>query len=272
MNAILFYRRVVFVLVFSSVLPVGVAFGESLPNLIKAGIDALCADFAAIVSKAEGNFTSRNPFGCLGAFQFCPATFIQYFAGTTDEFLNNPKAQTAAWTQYEKNQWSLAKKNGLTNIIGNVIEFAPPIGPTKITASAILMACQFGCGKFGKLANYVSRGDCSASNVKDGNGVSVCTYLAKGAGQNVSCFTSEPPDVSVKPTTVVAKPENPTKPEAALTKPSELLPTPQFAPTTSCPDFGKDGPLEVLVGRYTLRFGSTASPDSIKKYLGVLKE
>ncbi|GCC44275.1 hypothetical protein chiPu_0028075, partial [Chiloscyllium punctatum] len=53
------------------------------------------------------------------------------------------------------------------------------------------MACQFGCGSNGKLANYVASGDCNARNVKDGNGVSVCTYLVRGAGYDVSCFTGQ---------------------------------------------------------------------------------
>ncbi len=45
--------------------------GESAANLTAAGIPANCADFAAKVSSSEGNWNSVNPYGCLGAFQFC---------------------------------------------------------------------------------------------------------------------------------------------------------------------------------------------------------
>jgi hypothetical protein len=228
--------------------------GETVASLVQAGIKEICADFAAIVSKAEGNFTSRNRFGCLGAFQFCPATLVQYFTGTAGEFLNSPTSQTGAWTNYEKTQWALAKKNGLSNLIGLILDLGPA-GPIKITASSILMACQFGCGKFGLLANFVNGGkDCDASDVKDGFGVSVCSYLAKGVGKNVSCFTGEPPDVETKP--------SPT--------PSETIAAKQPESPGVCADLGKDGPLEILVGRYTLRFGSTASAETIKKYLDVI--
>jgi hypothetical protein len=59
------------------------------------------------------------------------------------------------------------------------------------------MACQFGCGANGKLANYAAGGNCDASNVKDGNGVSVCSYLIRGAGYDVSCFTGSNNNCSI---------------------------------------------------------------------------
>jgi hypothetical protein len=34
--------------------------------------------------------------------------------------------------------------------------------------------------------------------VKDGNGVSVCTYLLRGAGYDVSCFTGQQSNVCVQ--------------------------------------------------------------------------
>jgi hypothetical protein len=141
--------------------------GESFTSLVSAGLNELCARFGAVVSASEGNFKSRNPFGCLGAFQFCPATFVQFFAGTAEEFLNNPSAQTAAWTNYEKTQWELAKKGGLTKLIGQAFILAGK--SITIDESAILMACQFGCGKLGKLANFAASHNCDAANVKDGS-------------------------------------------------------------------------------------------------------
>jgi hypothetical protein len=231
--------------------------GESIGSLISAGLDKLCAGFGAIVSASEGNFGSRNPFGCLGAFQFCPATFVQFFAGTAEEFLNSPNAQTTAWTNYEKTQWELAKKGGLTKLIGQALTFAGK--SIIIDQSAILMACQFGCGKLGKLANYAASANCDARNVKDGNGVSVCSYLVRGVGKEVSCFTGGP----VGPIVIPPPPPPPPPPNNG-----------QQAVATCGVDsvFGKEGPVEILVGRYTLKFGTAASTDTISKYINILNE
>lgn len=161
--------------------------GESLVSLTDAGIPANCARFAAMVSASEGNFGSRNQANCLGAFQFCPGTFERYYKGSAESFLNDPSVQIAAWTQYEQDSWSQAQRNGLTSLMGEQVCSGGRCAT--IDPSAILMACQFGCGKGGKLANYTASRDCNARNVKDGNGISVCTYLAKGAGYDASCFT-----------------------------------------------------------------------------------
>lgn len=163
--------------------------GESVASLVNAGIPANCGKFAAMVSAAEGNFGTTNQYGCLGAFQFCPGTFERYYSGSAQSFLNSPEAQVAAWTRYEQNAWSQAQKNGLTGLIGQQVCAGGRCAT--IDQSAILMACQFGCGLGGKLANYAAGGDCNARNVKDGNGVSVCTYLVKGAGYDASCFTGQ---------------------------------------------------------------------------------
>lgn len=163
--------------------------GQSAASLTDAGMPANCADFAAKVSSSEGNFGSTNPSGCLGAFQFCPGTFERYYSGDAQSFLNDPSAQTAAWTKYEQDSWGQAQKNGLTSLVGQQVCSGSHC--TTIDQSAILMACQFGCGARGKLANYAAGGDCNARNVKDGNGVSVCTYLVRGAGYDVSCFAGQ---------------------------------------------------------------------------------
>jgi hypothetical protein len=164
--------------------------GESAASLIAAGIPANCAPFAAKVSAAEGNFGTTNQYGCLGAFQFCPGTFERYYTGSAQSFLNDPQAQVAAWTRYQQNSWSQVRKNGMDSLVGQQVCSGGRCAT--IDQSAILMACQFGCGKGGKLANYAASGDCNARNVKDGNGVSVCTYLVKGAGYDASCFTGDP--------------------------------------------------------------------------------
>ena len=175
--------------------------GETIPSLIGAGVDADCAPFAAAVSRTSGNFSSRDSFGCAGAFQFCPGTLIQYFQGSVDEFLASPSAQVAAWKAYLKTQWQLAKYNGVTNLIGQSLSFQER--SIIIDQSAILMACEFfGCGASSKLAHYVRGRDCNATDVKDGNGTSVCQYLVKGAGLNVSCFVGESAAQFVKSTTV----------------------------------------------------------------------
>lgn len=171
-------------------LSVSAAFaGESAANLTAAGIPSNCADFAAKVSSSEGNFGTTNQFGCLGAFQFCPGTFERYYSGSAQSFLNDPSAQVAAWTRYEQNEWSKAQSNGMTSLIGQQVCYGGRCAT--IDQSSILMACQFGCGQRGKLANYAASGDCNARNVKDGNGVSVCSYLIRGAGYDASCFTGD---------------------------------------------------------------------------------
>ncbi len=163
--------------------------GQSVSSLIDAGMPANCANFAAKVSSSEGNFGTTNQYGCLGAFQFCPGTFQQYYSGSAQSFLNNPSAQVTSWTSYEENSWSQAQKNGLTSLVGQQVCSGGQCAT--IDQSSILMACQFGCGAKGKLANYMASGDCNAANVKDGNGVSVCSYLIRGAGYDVSCFTGQ---------------------------------------------------------------------------------
>jgi hypothetical protein len=161
--------------------------GQSAQSLIDAGLPAQCSDYAAKVSSSEGSFGSVNQFGCVGAFQFCPGTFEQYYTGSKQSFLNDPSAQIAAFTKYEKDQWALAQKNGLNSLIGKQACFNGTC--STITESSILFACQFGCGANGKLANYFASGDCNARNVKDGNGLSVCSYLQRGSGYDTSCFT-----------------------------------------------------------------------------------
>jgi hypothetical protein len=169
--------------------------GETASSLIDAGMPANCAPFAARVSASEGSFGSTNQANCVGAFQFCPGTFEAYYSGSRKSFLTDPSSQVSAWTKYEQNSWARAQRNGLTSLLGQQVCSAGQC--VTIDRSAILMACQFGCGGGGKLANYVAGGDCGASNVKDGNGVSVCSYLVRGAGFDVSCFTGKGADCSI---------------------------------------------------------------------------
>ena len=166
--------------------------GESAIDLTNAGMPAQCAAFGAKVSSSEGNWGSINQFGCLGAFQFCPGTFQQYYSGSAQSFLDDPKAQVAAWTSYEQSEWTKAQSNGLTSLIGTQVCTGGSC--FTVSQSSILMACQFGCGANGKLANFAKGGDCTASNVLDGNGVSVCSYLQRGAGYDASCFTRQTAD------------------------------------------------------------------------------
>jgi hypothetical protein len=239
----------------------------TLAALIEAGINELCAAFAQIVTGAEGTWTSDNQYGCLGAFQFCPGTFLQYFKGTVQAFLSNPSAQVTAWQNYERDEWKAAITNGLTKLEGSTVTYAsskskPPRTAT-IDDSAILMACQFGCGKYGLLYNYAAKKNCDAANVKDGNGVSVCDYLIDGANQIVSCYTgkSPPPSGTTPPPpggTASNPPSNPSNGGGMF-------------PTCSS-EFGTQGPIEISTGQYTLRFGPQVSAATIQGYLGLLKQ
>lgn len=169
---------------------VGVAVaGVSRDDLIAAGMPAGLADYAANVSSSEGNWSSVNPYGCVGAFQFCPGTYEKYFPDVSkSEFLNNPSMQVNGWMQYQANEWSSAQNLGMTSLIGQQVCYGGQC--TTISASSILKACQFGCQSLkGKLGQYLQTGDCNAAGVKDGNGVSVCSYLISGAGIPVEELT-----------------------------------------------------------------------------------
>lgn len=167
--------------------------GETAMSLFNAGMPSECAEYASNVTQSEGSFTSVSPavngIQCYGAFQFCEGTIEDYWSGSKQDFLANPSAQVAAWRQYEQRQWSAAQRNGLTSVIGQQVCYNGTCAV--ITQSSILKACQFGCGKGGKLDNLVKAGlDCSARGTSDGAGTSVCKYLISGAGYNVSCITN----------------------------------------------------------------------------------
>ena len=173
--------------------------GESVASLIRAGMPPACAPYAAKVSSSEGSFSTRSSKNCLGAFQFCPGTFEQYFEGTPEEFLASPRRQVEAWTRYEKVQWAQATRNDLQALVGEKVCDGRKC--VKVDASAILMGCQFGCGRNGKLHNFAKMTpprNCDARSVKDGFGTSVCSYLVRGAGNDVSCFTGEERSLSVE--------------------------------------------------------------------------
>ena len=163
--------------------------GQSAQSITDAGMPAECSKYAAKVSKSEGNWDSLNKFGCVGAFQFCPGTFETYYKGSKSDFIKDPSAQVSAWTKYQQDEWKKAQRNGITSLVGQEVCHGGRCA--KIDQSAILMACQFGCGKGGKIYNYAQGKDCDARNVKDGNLKSVCDYLINGAGYDVSCFTGQ---------------------------------------------------------------------------------
>lgn len=228
--------------------------GETVASLVAAGLNVLCAKFGAKVSGSEGNFGSDSPkYHCLGAFQFCPGTFEIYYKGSAAQFLANPMDQVTAWTRYERTQWGLAVKYKLTDLIGSDVCIAANTCKP-IDASAILMACQFGCGNKGKLANYRQGRNCDAKNVKDGNQVSVCTYLYKGSGYNVSCFTGVATDVA-PPSPDVVPPSPPGSGQNQVCPPASR---------------GKSG-MEIVVNNFTFRFDEDASPDAVTRIFQLLR-
>lgn len=168
--------------------------GESAVSLMAAGMPSACAEYAANVSKSEGNFSSVSPAVngviCYGAFQFCNSgTFQEFYGGAPQQFLSDPSAQVQAWIPYQQREWTKAQNGGLTSAIGQEVCHGGICAV--VTQSSILKACQFGCGKGGKLANLVRNGmDCSAPGTADGAGTSVCKYLVSGAGYDVSCITN----------------------------------------------------------------------------------
>lgn len=169
----------------------------SVQDLVSAGAQPDFARYLGQVSASEGNWTSVNQFGCVGAFQFCPGTLERYYGGTRDAFLNSPSAQVDAYMRYSRDQWALAGRNGLTAAVGKTACDDRGNCAT-ITESSILMACQFGCGTGGKLDAFVKNGfSCAGpNNTRDGNGLSVCTYLVRGSGFEVAAVTGNPPSPS----------------------------------------------------------------------------
>jgi hypothetical protein len=140
--------------------------------------------------RRRGSFVSFAP---LGAFQFGPSTLAAYYRGDANQFLNDPAGQVAAWSHYLQDQWRVVLRNHLDSLLEQRICYKTTTGTNQprcavIHRSAILMACQFGCGASGKLANYLRQRNCDARDAADGNGTSVCEYLLRGEGYDVSCF------------------------------------------------------------------------------------
>ena len=159
--------------------------GVTQAELVAAGMPASLAPFAAKVSASEGNWGSVNQYSCAGAFQFCPATRQRYYPGSLDDFLASPAVQVSAYRRYMADEWGLASRNGFDGLIGREVCWEG--GCATISASSILMGCQFGCASRGALGRYYQTGDCDRA--RDGNGVSVCSYLIRGAGLDVSAIT-----------------------------------------------------------------------------------
>lgn len=167
----------------------------SQAELIAAGMPSGLAAFASAVTSSEGNWSSLNQYGCAGAFQFCPATRRRYYSGSVDSFLSTPSHQVSAYRRYLADEWRLATRNNFDSLIGSNVCFGGTCRP--ITQSSILKACQFGCAYGGDLGIYHRTGDCNAA--RDGNGVSVCTYLIRGSGYDVSEITGETEPGAVPP-------------------------------------------------------------------------
>jgi len=167
--------------------PAIVLAGVGPNDLVGAGMPPGLAGFAANVSSSEGNWDTFNQYNCVGAFQFCPGTLERYYSGGRSQFANDPKGQVNAWLRYQADEWSKAKSNGYTDLIGKEICYKGKCAT--VTASSILKACQFGCGTGGKLGHVASGGGCDDRQAKDGNLYSVCNYLISGAGHDVSDIT-----------------------------------------------------------------------------------
>lgn len=173
--------------------------GVSSADMQSAGMSSDLAQYAHAVSSNEGNWSSVNKYGCVGAFQFCPGTFERYYSGSKESFLNSPQAQVNAYKAYMADSWKSAQRNGLTSAVGKSVCWNGHC--TVITDSSILMACQFGCGSGSKLAHFIQNGfNCDGVyNTADGNGTSVCKYLYTGANYNVSAITGQVNDAQRQP-------------------------------------------------------------------------
>lgn len=165
--------------------PLSAAAQVSAAEMIDAGMPPGLANFASAVSSSEGDWDSVNQYGCAGAFQFCPDTRVRYHPSSLESFLSSPTAQVSAYRRYMADEWQLATRNGFDELIGSQVCWGGSC--RTITQSSIIKGCQFGCGYHGALGRYYRTGDCNQA--RDGNGVSVCAYLIRGAGYDVSGVT-----------------------------------------------------------------------------------
>ncbi len=125
--------------------------------------------------ESRGNYTSINPFGYLGKYQFSESTLQMMGIKNADNFLYDTRQQEAAFFAYTSlNKWVLRKD--IKRYAGKTV------GGVKVTESGILAAAHLaGAGNVKKFLR--SAGE---NGFQDANGTSIRYYLKKFSGYDTS--------------------------------------------------------------------------------------
>ena len=160
--------------------------------------------------ESGGNYKAFNCYGYAGKYQMGEAALVDAgyyqkpsrrfnndwsgnFLGkdgvkSIQDFLNNPKAQENAQRIFKKRQWGYLMNGGIEKYINKEIK------GHRMTPSGLLVGAHL-CGHE-KVMNYV-RSD-GVHNAKDGNGVTVESYIRKFNGFDVSDITGIPNDFNLE--------------------------------------------------------------------------
>ena len=109
-----------------------------------------------------------------------------------EDFLKNPQAQENAQRIFKKRQWGYLMNEGIEEYINKDIK------GHRMTPSGLLAGAHL-CGQE-KLMDYV-RSD-GVDNAKDGNGVTVESYIRKFNGYDVSDITGIPNDSNMEKSSI----------------------------------------------------------------------
>ena len=187
--------RELWVSLFATLAPALAFAAVTADQLKQAGINDCQSNWASRLSQGDmegAGFGTVNPYGCVGFFQICPGTEKAVSNLSLDQLQNNPQGQAEAFKNYEALRWKDAQRLGLTSLVGQqvCVDYKNGINHCgTVTESSSLAGLQFGPGKLNNLKNG---GNCDDRASKDGANTSVCEFMLKGAGSDVSCFTGNP--------------------------------------------------------------------------------
>lgn len=140
---------------------------------------------AIAFKESRGNYTTVNPFGYLGKYQFGRGTLQMIGIKNSDNFLNDTRLQEEAFDVYTaRNKWIL--RRDIKRYVGTYID------GIKITESGILAAAHLAGA--GNVKKYLRSG--GVEEFTDGFGTSIRYYLKKFSGYNTS-FIKPQKQVSV---------------------------------------------------------------------------
>ncbi|MEZ4874549.1 MAG: peptidoglycan-binding protein LysM [Flavobacteriaceae bacterium] len=130
---------------------------------------------ALAFKESQGNYSTVNPFGYLGKYQFAKTTLHLIGVKNSEDFLNDTRLQEEAFDAYTaKNKWILRKD--IKRYAGSYIN------GVKVTESGILAAAHLAGA--GNVKKYLRSG--GAYEFEDAFGTSIRYYLKKFSGYDTS--------------------------------------------------------------------------------------